>query len=249
MNCLEFRRISLSDPGTRDPDYSVHRGECEDCSRYADGVSALDDKIKDALRVPVPEDLTSRIKLRQVIQGEQTTRRVRPWHYAMAASIFVMVALSGLLGYQVYTTNQYLDRLSLAAVDHTRMERQGSHFVAAHEDPFLQQQRFAQILASFGGKVMDDVVPEIGPLIHVQVCALAHIETPVAHAQFLGKAGLVTIYYVIGPQAIGPETFAADKFEGMLVPVGQGNLVVVGNPGEPLDQVAHNFQRAVAWEI
>lgn len=249
MNCLEFRRISLSDPGTRDTDYNAHRSGCEDCSRYADGVSALDDKIKNALRVPVPEDLTSRIKLRRVMQGEQTARQVRPWHYAMAASIFVMVALSGLLGYQVYTTNQYIDRLSLAAVDHTRMERQGGHFVAAHEDPRMQQQRFSQVLASFGAKVMDDVVAEIGPLIHVQVCALAHIDSPVAHAQFLGKAGLVTIYYVIGRQLNRPEAFAADKFEGMLVPVGHGNLVVVGNPGERLDQVAHNFERAVAWEI
>ena len=68
MNCLEFRRTALSEPGNRTQDYLSHRGECDDCARYADSVGVLDKKIADALRVPVPEDLANRIKLRQVLQ-------------------------------------------------------------------------------------------------------------------------------------------------------------------------------------
>ena len=86
MNCLEFRRMCLSDPGNRETDYLSHREGCEECSRYSNNVNGLDRKIEQALRVPVPEDLANRIKLRQLMQDERGSSRVRPWQYALAAS-------------------------------------------------------------------------------------------------------------------------------------------------------------------
>ena len=249
MNCLEFRRISLSEPNTRAEGYLAHRAECEDCARYADSAVALDKKIQDALRIPVPEDLATRIKLRQLMQGEQIAPRFRPWQWAVAASIFLVVALSGVVGYQIYTTNQYISRLSVAAVDHTRMERQGNHFVAAHEDPAKQRLRFKQILAAFGGKVMDDTLPELGPIIHAQVCALMHINGPVAHVLIQGEAGLITIYYVHGHRLKERKSFRLGQYQGMLIPIGKGNMAIIADPKESLPPVADKLEQTVVWQI
>lgn len=247
MNCLEFRRLSLSEPATRVQDYLAHLAECGDCARYADNVKALDEKIGDALRVPVPQDLANRIKLRQVIQGEQVSRHLRPWQYALAASVFLVIALSSVFGYQVYTENQYAGRFSVAAVDHTMVERQGNHFVAPHIVPYLQTQRFKQVLAAFGGKVMDDALAELGPIVHVQVCALAHTQEPVAHFLIRGKTGMITVYYVMGHKLSKRQSFALGQFKGMLVPVGQGNMAIIGNPDENLEPVAERLEQTVIW--
>lgn len=247
MNCLEFRRISLSEPGNRTEDYVAHRAECEDCARYADGVNALDRKIGDALRVPVPQDLATRIKLRQVIRDEQVSGKIRPWQYAAAASLFLVIALSGVFGYRIYATNQYVDRLSIAAVDHTMVERQGNHFVAPHVAQPMQQQRFKQVLAAFGGKVMDDALVELGPIVHVQVCALAHIQAPVAHFLIQGDAGMITVYYVMGRKLSKQEDFTKGEFKGVLIPVGRGNMAIIGDPAENLEPVAEQLERTVIW--
>lgn len=249
MNCLEFRRISLSEPNTRAQEYLTHRAECEECGRYAESVGSLDKKIEDALRIPVPEDLTTRIKLRQLMQDEQVSRGFRPWQWAVAASVFVVVALSGVVGYQIYSTNQYIDRLSVAAVDHTRLERQGNHFVAAHDDPTKQQQRFKQVLAAFGGKVMDDTLAELGPIIHVQVCALMHVNGPVAHALIQGEAGLITVYYVSGHKLRERKSFSLGQYRGMLMPVGLGNMAIIADPRESLQPIADKLEQTVVWQI
>lgn len=249
MNCLEFRRVCLSDPGSRDAGYVGHREECEDCARYADSVDALDGKLEEAMRVPAPDDLVNRIKLRHVIQDEQVNRRIRPMQMAVAAGIVVAVTLGTLFGYQIHTANRYASQLVASAVDHTRMERQGSHFVAEHQDPRRQRERFKQVLAAFGGKVMDDELDALGDILHVQVCALDSIDGPVAHAVFQGEHGEVTVYYVFGRKLRGREDFDQGQFKGMLVPVGEGNIAIVGDPGEHLVAIADGLEQAIAWHI
>lgn len=239
----------MSDPDNKDDGYLRHREECIDCARYADTTSALDRKLEDAMRIPVPEDLVNRIKLRQVIQDEQVSRRVRPMQLALAASVLLAVTLGTLFGYQIYSTNQYVSQLAASAVDHTRMERQGNHFVAEHENPLRQKERFKQVLAAFGGSVMDDELAALGDILHVQVCALDSIHGPVAHAVIKGAQGEVTVYYVFGRKLRGREDFEQGQLKGMLVPAGRGNMAIIGDPGERLVAIADKLEHAIAWHI
>ena len=252
MNCLEFRRLSLSEPGSRAEGYVDHRRQCEDCARYADSVNVLNKKIENALRVPGPEDLATRIKLRQVMLDEQDdrlTRRFRPWRFGLAASVLLTVTLGGLFGYEVHATNQYIERLTVSAVEHTRIERQGNHVVAEHDDPSRQKQRFKQVLAAFGAKVMDDELAALGDIVHVQVCALDSELSPVAHIVIKGSSGMVTIYYVMGRKLSKREDVEYAQYEGMLAPVGHGNFAVIGQPGEQLQTIVDKLEQAVIWQI
>ena len=39
------------------------------------------------------------------------------------------------------------------------------------------------------------------------------------------------------------------KVEGMLVPAGQGNMAIIGDPGERLVAIADKLEHAIAWHI
>lgn len=240
MNCLEFRRACLTEPAGRGEEFVAHRNGCPDCARFAEEVGVLDDKLLDVMRVPVPDDLQTRIRLRQVISEEQSRRLTRPWQLALAASVFLSVALSGLFGYQLYSTNRYIDQLRVAVIEHVKEEPQ---FLVAEEEG--SGERFGQVLAAFGGEVVQD----IAPVRVAEVCALRKKNQPIAHTVVNGKMGPVTILYVQGDPVRKTMPIDDGRFSGMLVPAGQGNLAVIGTPDEPLQPLVDKLQQGIVWRI
>lgn len=240
MNCLEFRRACLTEPAGRSGALLAHRNECPDCARFAEEVDVLDDKLLEAMRVPVPDDLQTRIRLRQVIGEEQSRRFARPWQFALAASIFLSVALSGLFAYQFYSTNRYIDQLRVAVIEHVKEEPQ---FLAVEEE--ASGRRFGQVLAAFGGELVQDVAS----VRVAEVCALRNKNQPIAHTVVNGKMGPVTILYVQGDPVRKTMPIEDDQFRGMLVPAGQGNLAVIGEPDEPLQPLVDKLQQGIVWRI
>ncbi len=238
MNCLEFRRICLSDPYTSAADFAAHRLECHECTRFVDSVTAFDKKLLDAMQVPVPEDLATRVKLRQVI-GEEHARRVRPWQWALAASIFVSVALGGFLGLQVYSTNLYIAQLQASVIDHVNNE---PDFISVQGK--VPSDKFARVMAAFGAEVVNKDIESL--IAHAYVCVMD--KRPIAHI-FAGNGGQVTVLYVTGKR-IGAETpFKDDSHQGVLIPAGGGNLVVIAPKGEQIEPLVTKLKQSIRWSI
>ena len=237
MNCLEFRRACLSDPGASSEVYLSHRRQCRECARFADNVTDFDKKLLDAMHVPVPGDLSTRVKLRQVIGDEQHTRRTRPWQWALAASIFVSVALSGFFGYQMYSTNQYVAKLRVAVLDHVTSEPDFLSVVGKHT-----VDNFRRVMAAFGGEVVQDIEPRLAA-----VCAMG--KKPIAHSVFPGHKGQVTVLYINGKRVRQPTLIEGDVHHGMLVPAGRGNLAIIAPKGERLEPLVAKLKRSIRWDI
>ena len=87
MNCLECRRLMLAAPRERTDEQQTHISECGACLRLASELAALDRKLINATRLPVPEGLAERI----VLAGE--CRRGFP-RAAFAAAAVLLIALS-----------------------------------------------------------------------------------------------------------------------------------------------------------
>lgn len=240
MNCLEFRRLDLSDPRNRGEAFLEHRSECADCARFAAEVDALDDKLLDAFKVPVPEELATRIKLRQVIGDEGQRRRLRPWQFALAASVMLSVSLSAFFGWQMYSTNRYVDQLRLAVVEHIRQEPQ---FLSGRVDNAGRE--FKRVLAAFGGQVVGD----IASVNHAEICALQHKNEPVAHSVIQGRHGPVTVLYLRGDPVARSTPFKDSEMKGVLVPAGRGNLAIIGGHSEPLDSIVERLNQGIVWKI
>jgi Protein of unknown function (DUF3379) len=241
VNCLEFRRTCLSDPNTETADYAAHRSECGECARFARTIQSVDVKLREAIEVPVPGDLVTRIKMRQLIDDEQHRRRVRPWQYALAASIMAGVMISAILGYRVYTTRQYVTGLEQAVLQHIKEEPQ---FLVTGPAP-VPAARFQQVVAAFGG----EVVRSVGSVEHAEICALRHNSEPIAHTVIKGEHGSVTVIYRHGNRVRDEVTFNEGHYHGMLIPAGHGNLAVVGAPGEPLSPLVQKLKSSIIWKL
>ncbi|HEX6928926.1 MAG TPA: DUF3379 family protein [Gammaproteobacteria bacterium] len=65
LTCLEFRQITGAVPDSRDAAVLAHRLECRACAEFARAQIALDRRLQDALRIPVPDDLKARVIWKQ----------------------------------------------------------------------------------------------------------------------------------------------------------------------------------------
>ncbi|MDH3639686.1 MAG: DUF3379 domain-containing protein [Gammaproteobacteria bacterium] len=243
MNCLEFRRLCLSEPATSTDAYVTHRRTCDECRRFAEGIDVIDGKLQNAMRVPVPENLTTRIKLRQILGDEHKKRGSRPWQWALAASVFLTVTLSGFFAYQIRAAHRYAEAVQVAAIEH--VENYHDHMIlgGAPGAGAPPQEQFQQVMATFGGRVTGTMAP----VERVFICAMN--KRPIAHAELPGASGIVTVLYVTGERLAEATEFAGDTYKVMLVPAGSGNLVVLGRPEEPLMDVVKTLKNAISWEI
>lgn len=238
MNCLEFRRLCLTEPRTDASAFVAHRRDCEECRRFSAGIDGVDAKVLDALQVPVPENLNTRIKLRQILGDEHQRRGARPWQWALAASVLLTVTLGGVFAYQLRAANAYITQMQAAAVEHVGSYH--DHVMLASGSP---EQQFQQVLGTFGGRVAG----QIGPIARAFVCAMNN--QPIAHAELTGGHGIVTVLYVAGPRVAQETEFARDRYTGVLMPAGRGNLVVLGAAGEDLGDLVRTLKTAISWRI
>jgi len=93
MNCIEFRRLRLSDPYVADKHLTSHKKSCQSCSDFERDILLLDEKVKHALMVDVPEGLSARILLNQSLG--RVNRRPPLWRWtSLAASVVIVIMLS-----------------------------------------------------------------------------------------------------------------------------------------------------------
>ncbi len=93
MNCLEFRRLVETDPNNQDKAFLRHKAECESCAALAARAARFSNALDKAARVEAPENLASRVLLRQSFlpsRGVVSRRRT----LAMAASMVAAVGLA-----------------------------------------------------------------------------------------------------------------------------------------------------------
>jgi len=86
MNCLEFRRVLTADPAGQGPDVPRHRRECSACAAFAERMTQFEHTLGEAVKITVPDDLASRILLRQSMGVDRAERTRRARWLALAAS-------------------------------------------------------------------------------------------------------------------------------------------------------------------
>jgi anti-sigma factor RsiW len=91
MNCLEFRRLKLTDPYVTDTHANEHRDQCATCSAFEREILMLDSELRGALAVEVPEGFAAKVLLNQSLQPERRPTRRYYW-LSLAASLFAVAA-------------------------------------------------------------------------------------------------------------------------------------------------------------
>ncbi|NVD06202.1 DUF3379 domain-containing protein [Vibrio sp. JPW-9-11-11] len=226
MDELEFRRRIMSDPKCRDKDIVAAIQTSDKHNQFADEIGELDKKIAKAMLVDVPDDLADRILFNQTSSLEEQTV-IRPTFarkaMAMAASIaFVAGLLVGQVNWGNIVVTPAEASLASTAIKHVVDEKP---FVE-HLDEQVPSSQINAKMAPFDHQLAANFPYHVYYLNH---CGFG--QSNALHMVFQGQKGKVTLF-LTGISAEQAVDFNQEGMSGVIEPMGNNSLILVGEQGE-----------------
>lgn len=230
MDDLEFRRRILSDPKHRDPEMYDAIASSDINRKFADDVLGLDAKITQAMRVEVPDGLADRILFSH---NSATDTKVRPRFMrramAMAASVAFIVGLAvGQINWGHLLITPVQASMADMAVQHVQQEE---GFVSTLDEAATSRQINAK---------MQPFAYNLNGTFPYHVYYLNHCgfgPASAMHMVFQGERGKVTLFLTAMPSD-NSVTFSKDGMSGVIQPIGDLSLIVLGNSSENVAKIA-----------
>jgi hypothetical protein len=239
MNCEEYREAIATDPSFDGG--AGHLNECAACQLYRSDMQALDQKINRALAIDVPQlQMPDLPELSTSKSGNVTTLRKRSWTplttptwFAMAATV-VVAALLGV-------------RLVGTGIEHESLADE----ILAHLDHEPNALRVTDVAIT--DERLKAVVPAdiahmdhgAGLITYAQTCPIGGHDVP--HLVIQGERGPVTILLMPEEKISGPQRLSGDNVKGVILPVGNGSIAIIGERDERLDRIEESVLKSVAW--
>ncbi len=233
MNCEEYREAITADP--RFADAAEHRVSCPACATLREQLLALDARIGEALALEVPPlkmpDLPEVDTEKVVTIGKP--RLSAPGWLALAASVLV----AGVLGVRMLGTGIEYGSLAeevLAHVDH---------------EPYAMRVTSERVSTEGLRRVVPDNVASFDPdealITYAQTCVINGREVP--HLVIQGVAGPVMILLMPEETVATPLPLSDEDSHGVILPVGDGSIAIVGSRNEPLGKLERVVKKSVMW--
>jgi len=237
MDDLHIRRSILADPKARDEAMNEAIKSDPVKQKFVQDVEALDDKIAQAMNVPVPDDLYNKLILRQTLASHQQQKSKTRVRLAMAASVAFVLGLT--VNFMMFSsTYKNLGDYAIAHVDH-----EASHFSNADEAN-VTLASLNDKMASFKGSFNST----FGTLIFADYCRFDGSKS--LHLVFQGESSPVNVFIVPNDEDIEFNAkFANDRLEGRSLNFNHSNVIVVGDKKEPLQQWQERINNNITWSI
>lgn len=243
MNCLEFKRLALSDPRSKDISFVEHSKDCPDCLKYLGSVRQMDTDLADSLSVNVPEDLVARLKLNQLIEEEERSSMFSARNYAIAASFAFALFVAGFM-----MSNQFGVNSSIGEDYETLLSGVVEHMHKMSITPVWSKERANEsanaLLASYDGEMK---LKFLENLQFSRICPMGQYRG--LHATLDTPDGQVTFAYIKGDSVSELMDAGYDGYVSRIKPVRGGNLVIVSNTKKGLQQADRQLQEAMYWDI
>ncbi len=234
MNCEEYRQALASDPSF---DGGSHVDGCAACQAYRDEMRALEATIVSALKIDVPElsmpDLPDVDDSNVVALGNKRARRGAPVWLALAASVIV----AAFLGVRLVCTGANYDSLAEEIIAHLDHEP----WALTVSDTPVSDARLSRVVPANVARMNHDA----GLITYAQSCIINGNTVP--HLVIQGETGPVTILLMPDEKVSTAVDLEGENVNGVLLPVGDGSIAIIGNRGERLDPIRKNVESSVMW--
>lgn len=234
MNCIDFRRLAETEPGCDDPAFIDHAAQCQSCAAFAARAKQFDHLLKAAVKFDVPQDLASRILLREALGGPARERPLRARAFAIAASALLCVGL--VFGVWSYVDRgPALDEEMVALIQAAPYALQSTELVGA-----------GAIKAALRpvGLRLDS---EMGRVTFASRCYVRGLLS--GHVVMRGNSAPITVFLVPGRLATERTEVRSAALSGVIFPVASGTIAIIGAPGEPLLEHEQRITRAIRFEV
>lgn len=234
MNCKDYKEALTADPGFEDE--SGHVDSCASCQAYSAEILALDEKIAAAMAIDVPvltmPELPN-IDTEKVVP--LIARRSMPklaW-FALAATVLLAVFV-GIRTSDMGAMSGTLEEQVLAHLDHEPM-------VLRVTNVPVSDARLAEVVPDTLAEMNHDA----GLITYAQSCIINGKTIP--HLVIQGEYGPVTILLLPDEKIYEAITLDGVNIQGVILPVGNGSIAIIGNREEQLDRIKRNVLDSVTW--
>ena len=236
MNCDDYRQLITADPSSEEG--GEHLSQCDACRAYRLEMQAFDQQILKALALDVPAPRVPELPAVDTSKVTSLAGRRRfkaPAWFAVAATV-TLAAFLGLRTQSVDVSDLTLADQILEHLDHER----GSLVVS---DQPVSDSRLARVVPA----KIANLDHSAGLITYAQSCKINGVEVP--HLVIQGEHGPVTILLMPGQPVDGPESITGESVNGVIIPVGDGSIAIIGEDGENLDRIQNNVRDSVTWDI
>lgn len=236
MNCDDYKQAIGADPSFDGG--AGHLSECQSCQEYRREMQALDLAIGRALALDVPELVTP--ELESIDTDNVATLQPRPrvpmktW-FSVAAT----VALAVFIGYRfgIDNSNQYP---SLADEVLAHVAHEPAALVVT--DQKVTDERLNDVVPA----TIADLDHSSGLITFAATCPISGYDVP--HLVIQGEHGPITIMLMPNEKISEAISLNDEDSHGVILPVGDGSIAIVGTREEKLEDVQEKILQSVTWE-
>lgn len=234
MNCDEYRAAVCAEPSFAGG--AEHLASCAACRSYREEILALDERIGRALAIEVSDHLLDHIPelaLPELPDAGAAGRRFPiPAWFAIAATVAMAALLA--LHFTGGVNQQSLAEEVLAHLD-------GEPNALIPTDVPVPAGQVAAVVPP-NIAVLDQ---SDGLITYARTCVIdGHL---VPHLVIQGKKGAITIILMPEEKVAKAIPVEGNTVEGVILPVGDGSIAIIGERGERLDDVQQKVLKSVTW--
>jgi hypothetical protein len=234
MKCIDYKEALTADPGFNDE--SGHAESCADCQGYRVEILALNSKIAAAMEVSVPELVMPElpdIDTQNVVSLSNRRVMSKPAWFAMAATV-LLAAVVGIRMMGIGVSYGTLEEQVLAHVDH-----EPSALVPSSTP--VSDRRLSRAVP----KDVATMNHDFGLITYAESCSINGKDVP--HLVIQGAHGPVTILLMPHEKVAKATALDGVNIKGIILPVGDGSIAIIGDREEQLNQVKENVLDSVMW--
>ncbi|MDN2662568.1 DUF3379 family protein [Psychromonas sp. 14N.309.X.WAT.B.A12] len=247
MDDILFRHTAIATPNDKSEEFLERAMSSDSSKKLVDDGKAFDKLLKDSLKVDVPDDLADKIMLEQSFALERDKNISARWHIAIAASVAFVIGLSIPLiqktvtpPVEVAAVEQAPESIGNVALEMVKNE----YFLTAKANENASLQAVNAKLAVYGGQAKEG----LGEIMFVNYCSFKG--TSALHMILKGEKGRVTVFVVPEKGKFTPAAeFSNEHLKGMSEKMGKANIVIVGEPDEPLEMMQEKLHDSIKWDI
>jgi len=237
MDDLEFRRNIYAAPSRQDKDIIAAQKADPAKKKLAQELCQFDEKLKQAMKVPVPDDLCHKLLLRQTLASHQQEKRKTRFHLALAASVAIVAGL--VVNYLQFSSSYTnLGDYALAHVYHE------ANYFSNNDNTRISLTSLNKKMTTFNGNFNEPM----GELISADYCRFDGMKS--LHLVFQGLTDTVTVFIVPKAEHLAfADKFSDDKLQGESLSFEHANVLVVADKNESLSQWQNVINDNITWSI
>ena len=234
MNCEEYREALTADPSWTGG--AGHVADCAECQAFTRRVQALNLDIARAMQIDVPPLVMPELPDIDNSKVETLAPRRRsrtPYWFAIAATLVLAASISLRMS-GVFETYETLEEEVLAHLDHEPAA------LRVTDTPVSDERLQRALPASVA--VFDRSEARI---TYANPCVINGHRVP--HLVIQGQHGPVTILLMPEEQIAEARALDGENVHGVILPVGDGSIAIIGSRNEPLDPIRQQVIESITW--